>query len=96
MPEFRRKPVGVLAVLVETTYCIAASYEAKVFGIKTETVLRDARKLCPDMIFVEARPAANVTFHHNTLGFVINATYGVVAGKPVEVVKNPIMDNGTK
>jgi DNA polymerase-4 len=45
VPEFREKPVGVLAVLVETTYCIAASYEAKVFGIKTGTGVRDARKL---------------------------------------------------
>jgi nicotinamide phosphoribosyltransferase len=32
----------------------------------------------------------------DTLGFAMKATYGVVAGKPVEIVKNPITDNGTK
>ena len=45
-PELRSKPIGVLAVMAETTCCIAASYEAKAFGIKTGTMVRDARKLC--------------------------------------------------
>jgi DNA polymerase-4 len=49
--------VSLLAVMAETTCCIAASYEAKAFGIKIGTGVRDARKLCPDMIFVVARPA---------------------------------------
>ena len=55
-PELRGKPIGVLPVMAETTCCIAASYEAKAFGIKTGTMVRDARKLCKDIIFVEARP----------------------------------------
>ncbi len=32
----------------------------------------------------------------DTLGFAMKATYGVVGGKPVEIVKNPITDSGTK
>jgi DNA polymerase-4 len=54
-PELRGKSVGVLPVLAETTCCIAASVEAKRFGVKTGTSVRDARKLCRDIILAEAR-----------------------------------------
>ena len=63
-PRLRGKPVGVLPVLAETTCCIAASYEAKRFGVKTGTIVAEARKLCPDIQFVEARPALYVEHHH--------------------------------
>jgi len=63
VPELRGKPLGVLAVMAETTCCIAASYEAKAFGIKTITTVRDARNLCPNMIFVEARHAVYARFN---------------------------------
>ncbi|MDP3087262.1 MAG: hypothetical protein Q8M99_03580 [Methylotenera sp.] len=50
-PELRGKTVGVLAVMVETTCCIVTSYDTKAFGIKTGALVKEARKLCPDMIF---------------------------------------------
>lgn len=74
-PQLRGKPVGVLAVMAETTCCIAASYEAKAFGIKTGTSVRDARKLCPAMIFVEARPSLYVQFHHQLIEIVESCTH---------------------
>lgn len=74
-PSLRGKPVGVLAVMAETTCCIAASYEAKKFGVKTGTGVRDARKLCPDMIFVEARPPLYVQFHHKLIEIVESCTH---------------------
>ncbi len=74
-PELRGKPIGVLAVLAETTCCIAASYEAKAFGIKTGTGVRDARKLCPTIIFVEARPSIYVAFHHQLIEIVESCTH---------------------
>ena len=61
--------------MAETTCCIAASYEAKAFGIKTGTGVRDARKLCPDMIFVEARPPLYVEFHHKLIEIVESCTH---------------------
>jgi len=64
VPDLRGKPVGVLAVMAETTCCIAASYEAKAFGVKTGTIVSDARKMCPGIIFVEARPSVYVQYHH--------------------------------
>ncbi|MDO9205302.1 DNA polymerase [Methylotenera sp.] len=75
VPELRGKPIGVLAVMAETTCCIAASYEAKAFGIKTGTLVREARKLCPDIIFVEARPPVYVAFHHKLIEIVESCTH---------------------
>jgi DNA polymerase IV len=74
-PELRGKPIGVLAVMAETTCCIAASYEAKAFGIKTGTMVRDARKLCRDIIFVEARPSIYVEYHHKLIEIVESCTH---------------------
>jgi DNA polymerase IV len=74
-PELRGKPIGVLAVMAETTCCIAASYEAKAFGIKTGTGGRDARKLCSNIIFVEARPPLYVQFHHKLIEIVESCTH---------------------
>ncbi len=74
-PELRGRPIGVLAVMAETTCCIAASYEAKAFGIKTGTGVRDARKLCKDIIFVEARPPLYVQYHHKLIKIVESCTH---------------------
>ena len=62
-PELRGRALGIVAVLAETGCCIAASYEAKAQGVKTGTLVRDARRLCPDILFVEARPAEYVRLH---------------------------------
>jgi DNA polymerase IV len=74
-PELRGKPIGVLPVLAETTCCIAASYEAKAFGVKTGTRVSDARKMCPGMIFVEARPRLYVEYHHSLIDIVESCTH---------------------
>ncbi len=66
-PELRGRPVGVLPVLAETTCCIAASYEAKRCGVKTGTTVADARRLCPDIVFVQARPRVYVEMHHRLM-----------------------------
>ena len=63
-PELRGRPVGVVSMLVETTCCIAASYEAKACGVKTGTLVRDARRLCPGIELVEARTTLYVATHH--------------------------------
>lgn len=60
----RGKPVAVVPVEAETTMCIAASYEAKKFGVSTGVSVRDARKLCPSIIICPARPPLYVEFHH--------------------------------
>jgi len=69
-PYLRGKPVGVAPVLAESSCCIAASYEAKGHGIKTGTMVRDARQLCPGIQIVEARPAKYVELHHRLVAAV--------------------------
>jgi DNA polymerase IV len=62
--ELRGRPVAVVPMMADTTCCIAASYEAKAFGVKTGTIVADAKKLCPNLILVEARHELYVKIHH--------------------------------
>ncbi|QYK47111.1 MAG: hypothetical protein KF838_09990 [Phycisphaeraceae bacterium] len=66
-PDLRSRPIGVVAVLTDTTSLLAASVEAKRLGIKTGTSVRDARRICPSMIFVESRPRLYVEYHHRII-----------------------------
>ena len=66
-PMLRGKPVGVVPVLAETTCCIAASVEAKEYGISTGTLVSEARERYPDVELVEARPARYVEVHHQLM-----------------------------
>lgn len=75
-PELRGKPVGVLPVLAETTCCIAASYQAKRLGIKTGTTVAEARRLCPQVVFVQARPSVYVDMHHRLMD-VVNSVIAI-------------------
>ena len=63
-PDLRGRPVGVVPMMADTTCCIAASYEAKAVGVKTGTLVADARRMCPEIVFVEARHELYVEYHH--------------------------------
>src|ERR1039458_7499293 len=63
-PDLRGQPVAVAPMLVDTTCAIAASSEAKACGITTGTPIWDARKRCPDVKVVQARPKLYVEYHH--------------------------------
>ena len=63
-PRLRGRPVGVVPVMAETTCCIAASYAAKAYGVKTGTPVWEARQRCPDIVLLQARPARYVEVHH--------------------------------
>jgi DNA polymerase-4 len=66
-PELRARPVAVLPVMTDTTCCIAASYEAKRFGVKTGTNVGEAKRLCPGLVCVHARHELYVEYHHALL-----------------------------
>lgn len=66
-PELRGKPVGVVPMLADTTCCIAASYEAKAFGVRTGTIVGDAKRMCPGIELVEARHDIYVEYHHKVV-----------------------------
>jgi DNA polymerase-4 len=69
-PTLRGRPVGVAPVLAESSCCIAASYEAKAFGVKTGTRISEARILCPGIAIVEAKPAEYIRHHHRIVAAV--------------------------
>jgi DNA polymerase-4 len=69
-PELRGRPVGVVPMLADTTVCIAASYEAKAHGVKTGTLVADAKRLCPGIALVEARHEIYVDYHHRIVAAV--------------------------
>ena len=73
-PELRGRAVGVLPVMADTTCCIAASIDAKRYGIKTGTPVWQAKKLCKDIVFVQARPATYVEIHHRIVAAVESCT----------------------
>jgi DNA polymerase IV len=78
-PELRDKPVAVVPMVADTTVCIAASYEAKAFGVKTGTRVGDAKRMCPGLVLVEGRHDIYVDYHHR----IVEAVESVI---PVAVV----------
>ncbi len=65
--RLRGRPVIVVPVMSDHTSAIAASYEAKAFGIKTGTKVAEAKAICPDLAIVEARPDRYVALHNRIL-----------------------------
>lgn len=62
-PELRGRPVIVTPVNSEHTGAIAASYEARRFGVGRMTKVRDARALCPGIAVMPARHDRYVQVH---------------------------------
>ena len=54
-------------MLADSTCLIAASYEAKKFGVKTLTNVGEAKKLIPDIQLVVARHEIYINFHHQAV-----------------------------
>jgi DNA polymerase-4 len=63
-PELRGQPIAIVPMMANTTCCLAASYEAKAFGVRTGTIVSDAKQLCPGLVLVEARHELYVEYHH--------------------------------
>lgn len=62
-PALRGKPILVAPVDSDTTVAIAASVEAKRYGIRTGTPVWEAKRLCRDLIITPARHDKYVEFH---------------------------------
>jgi DNA polymerase-4 len=71
-PELRGRPVGVAATPGDSATIIAASYEAKAFGVKTGTKVGDARRMCSDIVICPARPQVYVAYHKRILSVLEN------------------------
>ncbi len=66
-PELRGLPVAIVPVLAESTSCIALSIEAKKLGVPGMARVADARRLCPTITILEARPHIYVEYHRRLL-----------------------------
>ena len=62
-PTLRGRPVIVVPVETDHTCAIAASHEAKRFGIKTGTMVGEAKRRCPGLVCVLANHEEYVRFH---------------------------------
>jgi DNA polymerase-4 len=62
-PALRGKPIIVAPVSSDTTVAIAASIEAKKYGIRTGTPVWEAKKLCRDIIVTPGSHEKYVEFH---------------------------------
>lgn len=63
-PALRGKPVAVVPMMTDHTCAIAASYEAKAYGIKTGTNIGEAKKMCPQLRCILAGHNHYVEYHH--------------------------------
>jgi DNA polymerase-4 len=93
-PELRGRPVAVVPVETDSTCAIAASYEAKAFGVKTGTAIYEARKMCPGLVCVLANHEKYVEYHHRILEEV-DHHIPVTAVCSIDEVACHLMDNET-
>lgn len=73
-PALRGKPIAVVPMMTDGTCAIAASYEAKKYGIRTGTKIYDAKRMCPHLHLVLARHDKYVEYHHRILEEVVRHT----------------------
>ncbi len=66
-PFLRNKPVVVVPTVTDYTCAIAASYEAKKLGIKTGTMIFEAKKICPYLICIKADHEKYIHYHHKLI-----------------------------
>jgi DNA polymerase IV len=66
-PSLRGRPVAVVPVESDATSCIAASAEAKRFGVRTGTNVGEARRKCPGLVCVKGNFELYVRTHHAIL-----------------------------
>jgi DNA polymerase-4 len=62
-PELRGRPIAVAPVTADGGTVIAASYEAKAFGVRTGTLVGEAKRLCPEITIVDGRHSLYAHYH---------------------------------
>lgn len=83
-PALRGKPIGIVPFKgVSTTCVIAASREAKRYGVKNVMNVEDAKRICPDLILVPQTPDL-YRRAHNTLLAEIGAVIPIDAVKSID------------
>jgi DNA polymerase-4 len=76
-PALRGLPTIVVPTMADTTCAIAASYEAKKFGVRTGTGVREARALCPGLQIVQAN-TSNYRSYHKEIVQLLNERFATI------------------
>ena len=67
-PHLRGRPVGVVPVEdTDSTCIIAASHQAKKYGVKTGVPVGDAKKMCPGLVLVKGRASLYREIHEQVV-----------------------------
>ncbi len=66
-PLLRGRPVAIVNRRTEHTMIVTCSYEAKAMGVKLGMSLKDAKKICPDIVGLESDPAKYKFVYHKLM-----------------------------
>lgn len=66
-PMLRGRPVAIVNRRTEHTMIVTASYEAKAAGVTLGMKLREAKKLCPDLVGLESDPPKYRYVYHKLM-----------------------------
>ena len=66
-PRLRGRPVVIINRRTEHTMIITCSYEAKAKGVKLGMSVKEAKKLCPDLVWLESDPAKYKFVYHKLM-----------------------------
>ncbi len=78
-PELRNRPVAVCAGTADTCTVLAASIEAKRFGVRTGTKVGDAKKMCPNIMCTNGDHKLYRIVHREFMSILHNTTCYVEA-----------------
>lgn len=73
-PELRDRPVAVAPYIAPSCTIVAASYEARAYGIGVGTKIQQAIELCPGLTVVRDNPAAYRRYHERIMA-ILRDTY---------------------
>lgn len=62
-PNLQHKPIAIVPLMSDSTCAIAVSFEAKQMGVKTGTKIYEAKRLCPELICVQAHSNIYTKYH---------------------------------
>jgi len=82
-PDLRSRPVGVSTAPSAGGSIVAASVEAKKYGIKTGTKVAEAQAMCPDLVIVHDSPNSYREIHRQIMG-ILHATPCYVRAKSID------------
>lgn len=82
-PELRGRPVGVSTAPSAGGSIVAASVEAKKYGIKTGTKVAEAQAMCPDIVVVHDSPNSYRDIHRQIMA-ILHTTPCYVRAKSID------------